>query len=199
MASPDLQASLRHHQAGNMDAAIAGYRAFLREQPNHAEANRLLGLALFARGQLAPAREALERAATLAPSNAALLNDLGNARRAMGDKAAAIDAFKAAITAEPAFAFAHFNLADTLLEASEIQRASDAYDDIVRRGFAGVDGDFYVNRGLCRLQLGDAAGAMEAFRAALALEPGHSRAAAALSDTMQKLGAHRDAVIFLTG
>ena len=45
MASPDLQASLRQHQAGNLDAAIAGYRAFLQLEPQHAEANRLLGLA----------------------------------------------------------------------------------------------------------------------------------------------------------
>ena len=199
MALPDLQASLRQHQAGNLDAAIAGYRAFLQQQPEHAEANRMLGLALFARGQVAPAREALERAASLAPSNAALLNDLGNARRAAGDKVAAVEAFTAAIKTDPDFAFAHFNLADALLEAGDVQRASEAYDDILGHGFAGVDGDFHINRGLCRLQLGDAAGAMEAFRAALALEPGHSRAAAALSDTMQKLGSHRDAVIFLTG
>jgi predicted O-linked N-acetylglucosamine transferase (SPINDLY family) len=198
LASPDLHASLRQHQAGNLDAAIAGYRAFLQKQPNHAEANRLLGLALFARGQVAPAREALERAAGLAPPNAALLNDLGNARRAMGDKAAAVEAFSAAIKAEPGFAFAHFNLADALLEAGDVQRASAAYEDIIVRGFAGVDGDFHVNRGLCRLRLGDAAGALEAFRAALALEAGHSRAAASLSDTLQKLGAHRDAVMFLT-
>ena len=199
MASPDLHASLRQHQAGNLDAAIAGYRAFLQEQPNHAEANRLLGLALFARGQVAPARAALERAAGLAPPNAALLNDLGNARRAMGDKAAAVEAFSAAIKAEPGFAFAHFNLADALLEAGDVQRASAAYEDIIARGIAGIDGDFHVNRGLCRLRLGDAAGAMEAFRAGLALEAGHSRAAASLSDTLQKLGSHREAVMFLTG
>ncbi len=199
MASPDLHASLRQHQAGNLDAAMAGYRAFLQEQPNHAEANRLLGLALFARGQVADAREALERAAGLASPNAALLNDLGNARRAMGDKAAAVEAFSAAIKAEPGFAFAHFNLADALLEAGDVQRASAAYEDIIVRGFAGIDGDFHVNRGLCRLRLGDAAGAMDAFRAALALEPGHSRAAATLSDTLQRLGQHREAVMFLTG
>lgn len=199
MASPDLQASLRQHQAANLDAAIAGYRAFLQQQPDHAEAHRLLGLALFARGEVAPARAALEHAVSLAPANAALLNDLGNARRAAGEKAAAIEAFIAAIAAHPALAFAHFNLADALLEAGDIQRASDVYDEIIRHGFVGIDGDFHINRGLCRLQLGDAAGAMSAFRAALALEPGHSRAAAALSDTMQKLGAHRDAVIFLTG
>jgi len=199
LASPDLQASLRQHQSGNLDAAIAGYRAFLNHEPKHVQANRLLGLALFARGQVAPAREALERAAGLAPPNAALLNDLGNARRAMGDKAAAVEAFSAAIKAEPGFAFAHFNLADALLEAGDVQRASAAYEDIIARGFAGIDGDFHVNRGLCRLRLGDTAGAMEAFRAALALEAGHSRAAASLSDTLQKLGQHRDAVMFLTG
>ena len=199
MASPDLHASLRQHQAGNLDVAMAGYRAFLQEQPNHAEANRLLGLVLFARGQVADARAALERAAGLAPPNAALLNDLGNARRAAGDKAAAVEAFSAAIKAEPGFAFAHFNLADALLEAGDVQRASAAYEDIIARGIAGIDGDFHVNRGLCRLRLGDAAGAMEAFRAALALEAGHSRAAASLSDTLQKLGAHREAVMFLTG
>jgi tetratricopeptide (TPR) repeat protein len=101
----------------------------------------------------------------LAPPNAALLNDLGNARRAMGDKAAAVEAFSAAIKAEPGFAFAHFNLADALLEAGDVQRASAAYEDIIARGIAGIDGDFHVNRGLCRLRLGDAAGAMEAFRA----------------------------------
>ncbi|MCA3313155.1 MAG: tetratricopeptide repeat protein [Roseomonas sp.] len=199
MASPDLHASLRQHQAGNLDAAIAGYRALLQEQPNHVEANRLLGLALFARGEVAPAREAFERAASLAPPNAVLLNDLGNARRAMGEKAAAVEAFSAAIKAEPGFAFAHFNLADALLEAGDVQRASAAYEDIIARGFAGIDGDFHVNHGLCRLRLGDAAGAMEAFRAALTLEAGHSRAAATLSDTLQKLGQHREAVIFLTG
>ncbi|MFM7302647.1 MAG: tetratricopeptide repeat protein, partial [Alphaproteobacteria bacterium] len=76
MASPDLQASLRQHQAGKLDAAIAGYRAFLQQEPDHAEANRLLGLALFARGEVAPARVALEHAMSLAPANAALLNDL---------------------------------------------------------------------------------------------------------------------------
>ena len=37
MASPDLQASLRQHQAGNLDAAIAGYRAFLHLEPQQAE------------------------------------------------------------------------------------------------------------------------------------------------------------------
>jgi tetratricopeptide (TPR) repeat protein len=199
LASPDLQASFRQHQAGNLDAAIAGYRAFLQQQPQHAEANRLLGLALFGRGEVAPAREALENAVRLAPPNAALFNDLGNARRAGGDKAAAVEAFSAAIKAEPGFAFAHFNLADTLLEVGDIQRASAAYDDVIARGFAGIDGDFHVNRGLCRFRLGDAPGALEAFRAALALEPGHSRAAARLSDLLQMLGQHRDAVMFLTG
>jgi len=199
LASPDLQASLRRHQAGNLDAAIAGYRALLRQEPQHVEAHRLLGLALFARGEVAPALAALEHAVSLTPANAALLNDLGNARRAVGDKAAAIEAFSAAIAADPGFAFAHFNLADALLEAGEAERASAAYDDIIARGFSGIDGDFHVNRGLCRLRLSDGQGAVEAFRAALALEPGHSRAAAALSDTMQKLGAHRDAVMFLTG
>jgi len=199
LASPDLQASLRQHQAGKLDAAIAGYRAILRQEPQHVEAHRLLGLALFARGEVAPALAALEHAVSLAPANAALLNDLGNARRAAGDKAAAIEAFSAAITADPGFAFAHFNLADALLEAGDIQRASDVYDEIVGRGFAGIDGDFHVNRGLCRLRLSDGQGAVEAFRAALALEPGHSRAAATLSDTLQKFGQHRDAVMFLTG
>jgi predicted O-linked N-acetylglucosamine transferase (SPINDLY family) len=159
----------------------------------------LLGLALFGRGEVAPAREALENAVRLAPPNAALFNDLGNARRAGGDKAAAVEAFSAAIKAEPGFAFAHFNLADTLLEVGDIQRASAAYDDVIARGFAGIDGDFHVNRGLCRFRLGDAPGALDAFRTALALEPGHSRAATRLSDLLQRLGQHRDAVMFLTG
>lgn len=199
VALPDLHEPLRHHQGGNLEAAITGYRAFLRQQPDHAEAHRLLALALFAHGQIASAREAMENAARLAPRSAVIFNDLGNLRRAAGDRAAAIDAFDAAISADPGLSFAHFNLADTLLEMGDMQRANAAYEAIIARGVSGIDGDFHCNRGLCRLRLGDADGAMEAFRAGLALEPGHARAAVMLSDTLQKLGQHRDAVMFLTG
>lgn len=197
MALPDLHEPLRHHQGGNLEAAITGYRAFLRQQPDHAEAHQLLGLALFARGDIQPAREALERAAKLAAPSAPLLNDLGNICRAARDAEAALEAFSAAIAADANFAFAYFNLADAALEAGQFQRAIDVYGDIVARGFAGVDGDFHVNHGLALLRIGDVTAAMAAFRQALAVEPAHGMAAAHLGNVLQKLGQHQEAVQFL--
>jgi len=55
------------HQRGDPDAAIAGYRDVLAEQPGHAPAHYLLGVLLGQMGQGAAAQEALAAAVEAAP------------------------------------------------------------------------------------------------------------------------------------
>ncbi|MCH7555626.1 MAG: tetratricopeptide repeat protein, partial [Proteobacteria bacterium] len=50
-----LQLGLTHHQAGRLEQAQAYYQSILAEQPNHVEANHLLGVAFGMQGRLGEA------------------------------------------------------------------------------------------------------------------------------------------------
>ena len=64
---PDpLHAALALHQRGDLAAATKGYRAYLAFTPDHPEALRLIGLALYQQGALNEANGILVRAAMLA-------------------------------------------------------------------------------------------------------------------------------------
>ena len=81
----------------------------------------------------AEALKHLQAALARAPGDAALLNDTGNALRALGRRAEAAQAFRRAIAADPRCADALFNLADTLLELDRPAEALDVYRAILDR------------------------------------------------------------------
>jgi protein O-GlcNAc transferase len=64
------RAAVAAHQGGDADAAIAGYRALLSEQPGYAPAQHLLGVLLRDRGQRSDAVSALAAALAAAPAYA---------------------------------------------------------------------------------------------------------------------------------
>ncbi|HTR58099.1 MAG TPA: tetratricopeptide repeat protein [Casimicrobiaceae bacterium] len=77
------------HEAGELDAAIAGYRDVLAEQPDYAPAQHLLGVLLRDRGQRHDAERAFEAAVAAAPAYpeprialASLYSEEGSARAA---------------------------------------------------------------------------------------------------------------------
>ena len=56
-----FQDIMRIHQQGNLDQAAQAYESIIREQPNHPDANHLLGLILHSRGQINLAIRATNR------------------------------------------------------------------------------------------------------------------------------------------
>src|SRR5689334_17962819 len=73
---------------------------------------RLLDLRAFwheSEGRYAEACEDLQAALALAPGNAQLLNQLGRCRTANGELIAGVEACRASIAADPAYAAAHYN------------------------------------------------------------------------------------------
>ncbi len=107
--SADLEASLREHRAGRLDAAERGYRAVLEADPGRAEAWHLLGVIALQRGDPEAAETLLEKAVGFEPANARFLNNFGVAAERRGDGAAAEARFAAAVAAEPGFADAQCN------------------------------------------------------------------------------------------
>ncbi|MEO3471119.1 tetratricopeptide repeat protein [Roseomonas sp. CAU 1739] len=196
-ANLDLRQCIALHQDGQLDEAIRCYRRVLPQDHGDAQVNRLLGLALFAKGDAAEALKHVQAAVARVTNDPTLLNDLGNVLRALGRRPEAVQAFRRAIGADPGFAFAHFNLADALLEMGHHAEAMEAYRTILIRRFAGIDADFHNNLGTCLMALDRVEEAFTAFRAALAADPAHAAAAAHAGAVLQRLGRNRESIEFL--
>jgi predicted O-linked N-acetylglucosamine transferase (SPINDLY family) len=197
VAAVDLRHCRALHEAGKLDEAIRCYRDALAQDRDDAQANRLLGLALFAKGEAADALAHLRVALRQAPKSPALLNDIGNALRALGRRDEAVEAFRQAVAADPGFAFAHFNLADALLEMGRHAAALEVFRTILTRRFPGMDADFHNNVGLCLMAVGRVEESLTAFGAALKADPTYVAAAAHAGAALQRLGRNRDSVALL--
>lgn len=79
--------------------------------PGRADAHHGLGLCLARLGRLQEGVGALREAASLAPHDARILNNLGHALKLQGEREEAVAMFKAALQADPAHAQARYNLA----------------------------------------------------------------------------------------
>lgn len=110
-----LQDAVAHHQAGRPAQAEAGYRALLREDPDHADALHLLGVLDNEAGNFQRAAALIRRALVMMPNFPDGHLNLGNALKGLGDFDAAQAAMEHAITLRPDFLLAHANLADLLV------------------------------------------------------------------------------------
>ncbi len=194
MTDPDLARAMALHQAGRLDEAIRAYRALLPRRKADPQLNHLLGLALFAKGEAKAALEPIRAALIRVPGHPQLLNDMGNVLRALGRQSEAAEAFRRALAADANFHFARFNLADALLELRRFAEGLAAYDEIIARRLPGIDADLHCNRGTCLAGLKRQEDAVEAFRAALSLQPSHAGAAANLATALQALGRDAESV-----
>lgn len=120
-------------QLGQVQEAIAHYRAALSVEPDHAPSAYELGSMLVTLGHVEEGVQGLRHAAELSPS-ALYLYDLGIALGRAGDSQAQIDALTQAITLKPDYADAYLNLGltyarlDVIPEATKhLQRARDLY------------------------------------------------------------------------
>ncbi len=108
---------LVHAQAlaalGQPEAAAAGFRAVLAQDPSSMAARRGLGRVLLHRDPV-PAAAEFRAVLAAAPRDAAAWNDLGIARDLQGKHVAAQAAYRAALAAQPGLRAAQVNLALSL-------------------------------------------------------------------------------------
>ena len=81
---PTLRDAKALHRAGDLAGAERAYEVLLRDAPGDAEALQFLGVLRQQQGRRGEAIALLERALSIAPSNLACLNNLGNALHASG-------------------------------------------------------------------------------------------------------------------
>lgn len=111
MVNPSLIDAAQLHERGDLNAAVAGYRAILEEDPAQADALRLLGVALMQLEDIDGAAAALNAAIRARPGFVEAMVNIGDleARRTLLSEA--LTWYEYAIDNDPAYAPAHFNRA----------------------------------------------------------------------------------------
>ena len=148
---------------------ILGYQALLRADPADPVNHAALAVRYLDIGQVALAREHLERAVGLDPDFADAHYNLGAVALAEGDAASAIAAYRRAIALRPAYAEAHNNLGGLLASTGAFDEALVHYRLALRfdPGHAGA----HYNLANVLLVLGDTAEAIRHYRLALEAAP----------------------------
>jgi protein O-GlcNAc transferase len=125
-ASQQLLEAVALHQAGELDAAEAAYRAILLRAPNDSDALHYLGVLAFQKKRYSDAAALIEQAIAIKDDIPAFHCNLGNARMRLPDYDAARRAYEQACRLDPRFAVAFFGLSNALLAGGQAREASAA-------------------------------------------------------------------------
>ncbi|MGJ8527849.1 tetratricopeptide repeat protein [Maritalea sp.] len=121
-----LQSGIQLHQTGDLQGAEGQYRKILELQPNHPEANHLLGTLAHQLGRNEQALPFLLKAVNANPTSPNFHNVVGLAYKGVGDFDAAIKSHKAAIEIDPNFAVAYNSLSILHKEVKDYDAAVSA-------------------------------------------------------------------------
>jgi type II protein arginine methyltransferase len=124
---PDpLSQAIEHFRSGRLDEAEERCRVVLGRDPEHAEANHLLGAMCFQRGMNEEALAFLKLAAASPRATAEMHNHLGSAFNRLGRKDEAAQAFERAVAINPSYADALHNLGMIYGEKQKTEQAINA-------------------------------------------------------------------------
>jgi tetratricopeptide (TPR) repeat protein/2-polyprenyl-3-methyl-5-hydroxy-6-metoxy-1,4-benzoquinol methylase len=178
--------AVAHHQAGRLDAAIAGYRQVLVLRPDLAAAHNNLGSALCDEGKLEEAEASYRRALALEPGQSEGHNNLGTVlfERDRLDEAAACYAQALALT--PDYAEAHHNLGAVYDRQGKLDEAESSIRKalVLKPGYA----EAHDSLGTVLWEQGKLAEALASTRRALAVVPDFPRALNNLGGMLRDLG-----------
>ena len=164
---------------GDANAAAALIQPLLERQPDDAALLDLLGRITLAQGDAARSRELLARATELAPSSAFGRYAYGMSLLAAGDQNRGLEELQKAVELDPHEHGLEFGLSVSLLRAGRFDEAIAVAHRLQQS--LPDQAEPLVLEGIAQAARQQDAEARAAFRRALALEPGHPRAAGALA------------------
>src|SRR5436190_18895849 len=96
MMSEAFAMAVQHHEAGQLQAAEQIYRQILAVDPNHVDAQHLLGVIASQMGNHEVAIEYISRAIELNETESAFHSNLGTAFKAQGELEMAVNSYRRA-------------------------------------------------------------------------------------------------------
>jgi len=169
-----MQSAIALHRAGRLAEAESIYRRVLAADPQHPDANHLLGLALHQSGKSSEALPLVLRSVQLAPALASYRSNLGSILQRLGRVAEAEAAYRQALRLEPALLDGWMNLGSLLRAQGRLTDAEQAY--LRARSLAPDTAEVHHGLGTTLKDQMRPAEAIAAYRAALKLNPAHAAA-----------------------
>jgi predicted O-linked N-acetylglucosamine transferase (SPINDLY family) len=183
--------AVRHHEAGELEAADSLYRQILAHQPTHADSLHLLGVLVGQQGRYDEAVVLIRRATALQPGAAQYFSNLGVMLGNMGRHEEAIAAYREALSLYPDFPDARSNLGTSLLEARRVDEAIGEFKRLLSEHPEHAGGQNGLGSALLeKKQLDDAIGA---YQRAVALKPDYSEAYSNLCHALRLRGRYAEA------
>ncbi|MCH8237648.1 MAG: tetratricopeptide repeat protein [Proteobacteria bacterium] len=118
-----LQKAVPLHQAGRLADAEAVYRRILAAEPDHADANHLLGVITLSSGQAQAAVDLIGKSVKADPNFAEARKNLGSALMSAGRLEEAAESCRRAVEIKPDYAEAFNNLGVVLNKAEHFEEA----------------------------------------------------------------------------
>ncbi len=146
---------------------------FLQVLPRDADDFAVLNRS-FAQKYLDGQIEGFEHLLQLHPGDPFWRNSLGNALRARGDLARAIEEYRAALAAKPDYAQARYNLGTALQAQGNVEQAIQELRRAIDLDPSDASAHYNLGNALLSARRFDAA--ITAYRGAIAIEPGHASA-----------------------
>ncbi|MBN1868421.1 tetratricopeptide repeat protein [Candidatus Sumerlaeota bacterium] len=156
-------------ERGELDGAIAQYRAAVEYMPDFSEAHYDWGNALREKGQLEEAIEHYKLAASLSPKDANPLNNWASVLKDTGRLEEAEPLFRKAIELKPDYADAHQNLGILLYSKGEIDSAIEMLNKAIELDPNVADA--HQNLAVAFFKKGRREDAIAEFRKALEIDP----------------------------
>jgi tetratricopeptide (TPR) repeat protein len=179
-----VEQALRHHSAGELQAAEAMYREVLRLEPENADALHLLGVIAYQVGRHGLALKLVRRALDIDPAQARFHNTQGMVLMGRGARREAIAAYERALALQPGFGEAHNNLGNALRAEGRIGDAEACYRRALELN-ANIP-EAHNNLGTVLKLKGEVDGAIACFRRALELRPAYAEALSNLGNALEE-------------
>jgi tetratricopeptide (TPR) repeat protein len=164
-----FEAAQEYHRRGRLDLAEPIYRAILNDNPRHAGANHMLGMALRAMGKLDEAANAYMRAIKWDDTRAESYFNLGNVLVALGRHRGAIGPFRKAFELSPKDAEAAASVAAAYRETGEYELALQFFRSAV--DLAPAKAELHNDYANMLAQCGNFDGALRSLRQAIVHAP----------------------------
>jgi len=174
MSDKLLKKAINKHKAGQHAVAQSLYKKILRTQPNHVDANYMLGTSLAESGHADSALKYIKRAELNAPDSQYIKTNLGNVYRMLGDYENASLKYQEALLIQPDMAQAMNNLAIVHRRMNNNEEAIVLYKKAISTNPAFIEAHY--NLGKSYWDEAQYENAFACFQRVLELKPDHALA-----------------------
>ena len=174
------------HKAGHYREAQSLYKKILKSQPQHIDANYMLGTLYAEQGELNSALKYMFVAEELAPGSQYIKNNLGNVYRMRGDYEKAEKMYNAALAIQPDMIEALNNLAIVHRRLNQTSQAISLYKNAISLSPNFVEANY--NLGKSYWDEGQYEDAKACFQRVLEIEPKHALATHEMGNYYLKTG-----------